>query len=230
MNPSSSVEIPEYVPYFNIEKVIYAYYTAGGQGDDVCPWLAPGSLLDSLYGLCSLIRETSTSADGTAEADSLLGLDNNILLRPFNGLYLRSWYHHYLINHTNEWLNKERGDMPDEEYPYRLDNEMSEKELIEIFTPSSAYLESLSKPVLHERDYFTTANPSPQKGAAEVVVAGGTIQDLTKAIHLQDIKEKDADSGNSYYEAIYNRYGVSPKSLGVMRPVPCAKPTRQVLS
>ncbi len=229
LRPISSIVVPTSVPTFTIRRLLNVYTANGGATNSVCPWLKPGSLLDSLYGLCNLLYGTTI---GNATVSETLQMLSSVLDRPISGLYLRAYYHHMLINHTNEWLNSRRGDMINDEYPYRNDDSMSDQELREIFIGYNEFggLTNLLAPVLQERDYFTSSNPEPQKGSAVATVSGQTIQDLTKSVHQQEILEKDADSGNSHYEAIVARYGVIPRSLGVMRPVKVADPTRQVVS
>lgn len=66
-------------------------------------------------------------------------------------------------------------------------------------------------------DYFTTATPSPQQGAASVVsfaTSGSTgqfsIAALRAANSLQQFRERNNISGNLYVEQLYARYGVRP--------------------
>lgn len=66
-------------------------------------------------------------------------------------------------------------------------------------------------------DYFTTATPSPQQGAAEVVsfsTSGTTgqfsIAALRAANSLQQFKERNNLAGNLFVEQCRARYGVSP--------------------
>lgn len=66
-------------------------------------------------------------------------------------------------------------------------------------------------------DYFTTATPSPQQGAAEVVsfaTSGATgqfsIAALRAANSLQQFKERNNLAGNLFVEQCRARYGVSP--------------------
>ena len=70
-------------------------------------------------------------------------------------------------------------------------------------------------------DYFTTATPSPQQGAAMVVGFGVdangagdsshfSIAALRAANSLQQFKERNNLLGNVYVEQVYGRYGVRP--------------------
>lgn len=66
-------------------------------------------------------------------------------------------------------------------------------------------------------DYFTTATPSPQQGAASTVTfstSGNTgnfsIAALRAANSLQQFKERNNIAGNLYVEQLYARYGVRP--------------------
>ena len=233
LSPLSTLQVPESVPTFTIRQLLTTYTSLDRPATSVCPWLLPNSLLDSLYGICQLLYDTGTAVTPLT-VTQLLALPAGILDRPFNGLYLRAFYHHYLINHTNEWLNRARGNMENEEYPYRDFDTMEFAELSLIFSDRTEWGGTMTSnddyPIMHERDYFTSANPLPQKGTAVATIAGQTIQDLTKAIHQQEILEKDADAGNDHFQAILSRYGVAPKSLGIMRPVTAAQPTRQTIS
>lgn len=235
LNAWANVDVPASVPYFTLRQILTVSVDLSLQNEGMCPLLMPGSLLDSLYGLCNLLLDDENNWSGGASHQDLSSLAPQVLDRPINGLYLRAWYHHYLINHTNENTNLRRGNMVNDEYPFRDKDMIDDLELSDILIDAASGLDHLpfspaKMAILHERDYFTTANPEPQKGNAVTVNGGSTVQDLTKAIHRQEILEKDADAGTSHYEAIVARYGVIPHSLKGMKPVQCGETTRQVIS
>lgn len=66
-------------------------------------------------------------------------------------------------------------------------------------------------------DYFTTATPDPQQGAAQVVTFDTSGQEgqfsiaaLRAANSMQQFKERNNLLGNLYVEQLYGRYGVRP--------------------